>query len=111
MIVRAMKNLHKNDRHIIPKGTVFHASLLTPSAVKILLHKGLLTQVSMPPLQILPVLSRHVEKLQAAGIETIEQFLEANFVDLALEADMKPKHVLSLQNKVMSEFSTPQPHG
>lgn len=106
-----MGNLAVRKNTIIPRGCAFSTNRLMPHVTPILLEKKLIIEISTPPLEVLPSLQRHAATIKAGGIETVEQFLEMDFVEVARLTGLKTKHVISLQNRVFNEFSTPSQSG
>lgn len=80
-LYRIVSPVAKGDQ-IIPVGTVGKLEYFTPQSLAALLRKGAITEVSPPPLSIMPGWKLRSAKLAKIGIEDAVQLLEGDTDDL-----------------------------
>jgi hypothetical protein len=82
LLYRALQHLDGTNPQI-RRGEIFPGSRLKSAAIPILVEREAISEVSAPPLTILPGWTRRAEKLAAKGIITLDQFIETDSSEIA----------------------------
>ena len=111
MLYRALKNLHNGKRGVIWEGCVFSVGELNTTAIPILEEKKAIARVNTPPLGVLASWRRRAGKLNAAGIITVEDFIEASTEQLCALLKLQEADVEAHKNAFLRMLSLPKPEG
>jgi len=80
---RILDNLEWESGRALTAGVVDKLEGMTDRLKKILLKRGLISEVQAPPLKVLPGWESRAEMLEPVGIETVDDLLEANLVEVS----------------------------
>lgn len=85
MLYRIHESLCLPDGGTIKKGTLNNLQRLSSKGIRVLLERGSISEVSAPPLTLLPGWEERAEQLREFGIEDVSQLIEADAASLARE--------------------------
>jgi biotin synthase-like enzyme len=85
MLLRALRKLNIG----IEKYEVFNASRISKETREILLKRGIVSVVNAPPVATFGVTDETLEKLEAAGVETLADVIETESVEGITDEELK----------------------
>lgn len=88
MLYRVHDDLENDVGRVVRSGTVDSLKWLTPKSIGLLLEKGVISEVRAPPLSVLPGWERRATALEACGIETVGDLLEADLAEVSDELEV-----------------------
>lgn len=106
-LYRALHNLSKNEK-TIPAGTILAFQWLNETQIGKLIAVGAIAPVGAPPLVALPGWKTRATKCGKLGLETAEQFLEADTAHLADVLHLKPETVERWKVEVLGWLTVPE---
>lgn len=102
MLYRLQSDLSSADGHHYKRGEVSALGRVSQKSLARLLEKGCITEVKGPPLGILPGLEQLADQLEAEGVVTSNELLEADLGELAEETGIPEDELVELRLEVLS---------
>ena len=112
-LYRARRNLRRSGKRIL-KGTLLKLDNVSKTTLDSLLARGDVSEVAPPPLKILPGWKEPAKKLEAIGVKTALDFLEAPEEPVSRVLKMPRKEVKAkkkeVQDWLMPKVDKPDEH-
>lgn len=83
-----------SDRGTVETG-VCSLSQFSEKTIKVLLERGVVETVQLPPLEIIPGMDKHISRLRELGIVSLEDYLEADADVLEEEVESRAREEVS----------------
>jgi len=107
MLYRATSDLDLGKKGTLRKGKVFRDSILPEKNISRLREMGIIVEVSSPPLSILPGWKIRSEKASKLGIDSIEDFIQADDASLRETFDVESTTVDSWKDELFYFLDAP----
>lgn len=102
-IYRVLKDLSFGEK-VVNAGAFLPHTRFKPENIAILEERGAIARINPPPLHIIPGWSTRAAKLNKAGIQNAEQFLEGDINTLAESAGVSVETVAKWQTELSTHW-------
>jgi hypothetical protein len=105
-VYRTLKSLSKGFNRVIPAGTVVNINWLDDEGLDRLVQVGAIAKVQAPPLHKFPGWVTRSKRLNKAGVNSVESFLEADDDWLAGKVGLKTPTIVRWKAELIDRYLT-----
>jgi len=88
MLYRVLSNITFQNGERLVKGSKSQLLGRSPKTIELLLRRGGISEVQIPPLRVLPGWEERAKLLESVGIVTIAQLLEADLSNVSVKLNV-----------------------